>query len=206
MVRLAPANALDLVRAYDVVLDCSDNPGTRYLLSDACALAGRPLVSGAALGAYGQVTVLCWRGAPCYRCLHPQPPGAVAACADAGVLGPVTGVIGALQALEALKVASRLRRARRPDDAGGGGADEAVEAADAGVSVGCEGDCGGFGEALIGRCATACREEARAGLGEQTGKRTSGTCAASNRRQVCRVHANPPLGVHPIARVQDARL
>lgn len=147
--RLAPDNALDLVRAFDVVLDCSDNPGTRYLLSDACALARRPLVSGAALGAYGQVTVLCWRGAPCYRCLHPQPPVAVAACADAGVLGPVTGVIGALQALEALKLASRLRRGRAAPPADGSGGPAPPPAAGGAVDeVGSD----GFGDVLAGRC------------------------------------------------------
>ena len=54
---LAPSNALDLVRRYDVVVDASDNAPTRYLLSDACVVAGRPLVSGAALGTDGQVTV-----------------------------------------------------------------------------------------------------------------------------------------------------
>jgi adenylyltransferase/sulfurtransferase len=104
---LTPANAVALVRAYDVIVDATDNAPTRYLLSDACAVARRPLVSGAAIGADGQLSVYCAGGdCPCYRCLFPEPPAAgnCARCADAGVLGPVPGVVGALQALEAIKI------------------------------------------------------------------------------------------------------
>lgn len=101
------ANGLALVRAFDVVLDATDNPTTRYLINDACVLADRPLVSGAALGTDGQASVYHARGSPCYRCLFPVPPapGTTGRCSDQGVLGPVVGVIGALQAMEALKVA-----------------------------------------------------------------------------------------------------
>lgn len=111
-----------LVQSYHIVVDCSDNPATRYLASDACALARKPLVSGAALGTDGQLSTYLFRGSPCYRCLHPKPPppATVSSCADAGVLGPITGVIGSMQALEVLKIASdcaaaglrpRMRRA-----------------------------------------------------------------------------------------------
>lgn len=103
---LCPAGALDLVDGYDVVLDCSDNPATRYLISDACVLSGKPLVSGAALGTDGQLAVYCHAGGPCYRCLFPQPPPADACgrCSETGVLGVVPGLVGIMQALEAIKV------------------------------------------------------------------------------------------------------
>ncbi|NXS37981.1 MOCS3 sulfurtransferase, partial [Pomatostomus ruficeps] len=107
---LRPRSALRLVRQYDIVADCSDNAPTRYLLSDACVLAGRPLVSGSALRLEGQLVVYNHGGGPCYRCLFPEPPppDAVTNCADGGVLGVVTGVIGCLQALEVLKIASGM--------------------------------------------------------------------------------------------------
>nr|XP_008248647.3 adenylyltransferase and sulfurtransferase MOCS3 [Oryctolagus cuniculus] len=107
---LTAATALDLVRRYDVVADCSDNAPTRYLVSDACVLAGRPLVSASALRFEGQITVYHYGGGPCYRCVFPQPPPAdtVTSCADGGVLGVVTGVLGCLQALEVLKIAAGL--------------------------------------------------------------------------------------------------
>ena len=101
-------NAVELARQSTVVLDCTDNAAARYLLSDAAAAAGVPLVCGAALGTDGQVTVFgpAASGAPCRRCVFPEPPppAACGSCAAGGVLGPVPGVIGVLQALEAIKV------------------------------------------------------------------------------------------------------
>ncbi|NXR42962.1 MOCS3 sulfurtransferase, partial [Zosterops hypoxanthus] len=107
---LGPRSALRLVRQYDIVADCSDNVPTRYLVSDACVLAGKPLVSGSALRLEGQLAVYNHNGGPCYRCLFPRPPppDTVTNCADGGVLGAVTGVIGCLQALEVLKIASGM--------------------------------------------------------------------------------------------------
>ncbi|KAL9936348.1 hypothetical protein V8E36_004416 [Tilletia maclaganii] len=104
-------NALDLVRGNDLVLDCTDNPLTRYLSNDAAVLAGIPVVSGAAQGVEGQVVVLNKplahpeRG-PCYRCLFPKSPRPEETqnCSDGGVLGIITGLIGTLQALEAIKL------------------------------------------------------------------------------------------------------
>ncbi|XP_078452217.1 adenylyltransferase and sulfurtransferase MOCS3 isoform X2 [Lampetra planeri] len=86
---LSPKNALQLVRQYDVVADCSDNVATRYLVSDVCVLAGKPLVSASALRMEGQLTVYNHEGGPCYRCLYPTPPPpeTVTNCADGGVLG-----------------------------------------------------------------------------------------------------------------------
>ena len=103
-VRLAPGNAMDLVRGYDLVCDGSDNFETRFLVADACWLAGRTLVSAAVLRFDGQLSTFK-AGGPCYRCLHPTPPpaGLVPTCGEAGILGPVTGVMGSMQAAEACK-------------------------------------------------------------------------------------------------------
>eukprot|EP00658_Telonema_sp_P-2_P068911 TRINITY_DN5792_c0_g1_i1.p1 TRINITY_DN5792_c0_g1~~TRINITY_DN5792_c0_g1_i1.p1 ORF type:complete len:395 (+),score=92.73 TRINITY_DN5792_c0_g1_i1:173-1357(+) len=103
--RLSSANAMELVEQYDLVLDASDNPATRYLVNDACVLAGKPLVSGSALKLEGQVTVFgVGDSTPCYRCLYPRPPQMCGGCGEAGVLGPITGVIGSLQALQAVHI------------------------------------------------------------------------------------------------------
>ena len=105
-VRFDRSNALDLVRSCDVVIDGSDNFPTRYLVNDACEIAGRPFVYGAIQGFEGQVSVFNWRGGPTYRCLFPEPPepGMAPNCAEAGVLGAVTGLIGTAQACEAIKL------------------------------------------------------------------------------------------------------
>lgn len=110
--RLTAANALALVGGYDLVADGSDNFATRYLVSDACYLAGRPLVT-AAVGTFdGTLTTLRpheraadGRPNPTYRCLFPEPPppGTVPACAEAGILGALTGVMGSMMALEVIR-------------------------------------------------------------------------------------------------------
>ena len=110
--RLVAANALDLVRGYDIVADGADNFATRYLVSDACFFAKKPLVT-AAVGMFdGTLTTLRpyerrADGAlnPTYRCLFPEPPppGSVPACAEAGILGALTGVLGSLMALEVIR-------------------------------------------------------------------------------------------------------
>lgn len=102
------SNALEIVSKYDVVVDATDNAPSRYMINDCCVVLGKPLISGAALGLEGQLTVYNYNGGPCYRCLFPTPPptNACQRCADSGVLGVVPGVIGCLQALEAIKVAS----------------------------------------------------------------------------------------------------
>ena len=106
--RLTPDNAAGLVAAYDIVCDGTDNFDTRFLLADACVLGRRTLVSAAVLRFEGQLSVFkphAGGGAPCYRCLFPEPPpdGMVPSCAEAGVFGAVTGVMGTLQATETLK-------------------------------------------------------------------------------------------------------
>ncbi len=104
--RLNRANALALIGDCDVVVDGSDNFATRYLVNDACVLAGRPFVYGAIQGFTGQLSVFNWRGGPTYRCLFPEPPepGDAPACGEAGVLGVLPGLIGTAQATEAVKV------------------------------------------------------------------------------------------------------
>ncbi|MFB6106013.1 MAG: ThiF family adenylyltransferase [Halobacteriaceae archaeon] len=105
--RVTPANAADIVPEYDVVVDASDNIPTRYLVNDACTIAGVPLVYGAVYRFEGQAATFLPRPeSPCYRCLFPEAPpaDAVPDCATAGVLGAVPGVVGTVQASEALKL------------------------------------------------------------------------------------------------------
>lgn len=105
-----PDSGRALVRRADVVLDATDNPATRYLVSDACVLEGRPEVFGAVSRLEGQVARLVGDDVPCYRCLHPEPPApnSVPSCAEAGILGPAAGVIGAWMALEAIRTVAGL--------------------------------------------------------------------------------------------------
>ncbi|KAJ1504596.1 Molybdenum cofactor synthesis protein 3 [Coelomomyces lativittatus] len=102
---LTSTNALEIVKPYDIVIDCSDNVATRYLMNDACVLLNKPLVSGSAIRFEGQLTVYHAHHSPCYRCLFPIPPpsSTVSNCDDVGVLGPITGILGSMQALEAIK-------------------------------------------------------------------------------------------------------
>ena len=102
----APDNALGLVSKYDLVIDGSDNFQTRYLVTDACVLAGKPYVYGSIMRFAGQASVFYPPYGPCYRCLFPRPPapGSVPNCAEGGVLGVLPGVIGSVQATEAIKL------------------------------------------------------------------------------------------------------
>lgn len=104
--RFDSSNARDLVRLYDVVVDCTDRFETRYLVNDACFLEGKPDVYGSIFRFDGQVSVFARGRGPCYRCLFPQapPPGTVPTCAEGGVLGVLAGIVGTLQANEALKL------------------------------------------------------------------------------------------------------
>lgn len=104
--RLSSANAMEIFKDYDVVVDGTDNFPTRYLANDACVLLKIPYVYGCILKFDGQVSVFDSRTGPCYRCLYPEPPppGLVPSCAEGGVLGVLCGVIGSLQATEAIKL------------------------------------------------------------------------------------------------------
>ena len=103
---LTSANALDIIRAYDIVVDGTDNFATRYLINDACVLLGRPNVHGSVFQFDGQASVFATADGPCYRCLFPVPPpaGRVPNCAEGGVLGVLPGLIGTIQALETIKL------------------------------------------------------------------------------------------------------
>jgi len=105
-VRLSASNALDVVARFDLVLDGTDNFTARYLVNDACVIAGKPNAWGSIFRFEGQASVFSAPGGPCYRCLHPEPPppGLVPSCAEAGVLGVLPGIIGTIQATEAIKV------------------------------------------------------------------------------------------------------
>src|SRR6266404_2553064 len=104
--RLNSANALQLFRNYDVIVDGTDNFPTRYLVNDACVLTGKPNVYGSIFRFEGQASVFWAERGPCYRCLYPEPPppGLVPSCAEGGVLGVLPGIVGAIQATEALKI------------------------------------------------------------------------------------------------------
>ncbi|EQL31153.1 hypothetical protein RJZ56_006458 [Blastomyces dermatitidis] len=125
---LTPAEAPSIFSPYGLILDCTDNPATRYLISDTAVLLGKPLVSASALRTEGQLMVLNYPpqkpaekpsasstnnspstttiGGPCYRCVFPKPPPAasVTSCADGGIIGPVVGLMGVLQALETIRI------------------------------------------------------------------------------------------------------
>lgn len=110
---------MTLLEPYDIILDCTDNLPTRYLLSDTAVQLQKPLVSGAAQQFDGQLSVynlplsatdLAQERGPCFRCLFPKPPAPenAGSCEELGVLGAVTGVIGVLQATEAIKIITGL--------------------------------------------------------------------------------------------------
>ncbi|MBI4576657.1 MAG: HesA/MoeB/ThiF family protein [Planctomycetes bacterium] len=104
--RLSAGNALAIVGRYDFVVDGSDGFGTKFLVNDACVLAGRPYSHAGVVRLEGQMTTVLPRRGPCYRCIFPEPPppGSAATCQEAGILGAVAGVLGTLQAGEAIKV------------------------------------------------------------------------------------------------------
>ncbi len=104
--RLTSAHAMELIGAYDLVIDGTDNFPTRYLVNDAAVLLGKPNVYGSIYRFEGQVSVFDARRGPCYRCLYPEPPppDLVPSCAEGGVLGVLPGVVGVLQATEAIKL------------------------------------------------------------------------------------------------------
>ncbi len=103
---LSSANALDIIRPYDIVVDGTDNFPTRYLVNDACVLLDKPNVYGSIFRFEGQATVFNYEGGPNYRDLYPEPPppGMVPSCAEGGVLGILPGIIGVIQATETVKI------------------------------------------------------------------------------------------------------
>jgi len=104
--RLDSHNIMRIIADYDVIVDGCDNFPTRYLVNDACVLAGKPNVHGSIFQFEGQASVFYPGKGPCYRCLFPEPPppGAAPSCAEAGVLGVLPGLVGCVQALETIKL------------------------------------------------------------------------------------------------------
>ena len=104
--QLTSANALELFKDFDIIVDGTDNFPTRYLVNDACILLGKPNVYGSIFRFEGQITVFGMPDGPCYRCLYPEPPppGLVPSCAEGGVLGVLPGIVGSIQAMETIKL------------------------------------------------------------------------------------------------------
>jgi adenylyltransferase/sulfurtransferase len=103
---LSSANAMEILKDYDIVADGTDNFPTRYLVNDACVLLGKPNVYGSIFRFEGQASVFGTEEGPCYRCLYPEPPppGLVPSCAEGGVLGILPGLVGVIQATEVIKL------------------------------------------------------------------------------------------------------
>jgi adenylyltransferase/sulfurtransferase len=114
---LTPTDSLDIFEQYNLVLDCTDHPTSRYLISDACVLARKPLISASALKTDGQLMTLNMPpgSGPCYRCVFPKPPPAesVISCGEGGIVGPVVGVMGVLQAAKAIEMITMHASLRR---------------------------------------------------------------------------------------------
>ena len=121
--QLEAKNAVSIFKNYDLILDCTDNPASRYLTSDAAVLAGKPLVSASALAREGQLLVLnnppsepgSDKGGFCYRCVFPRPPPAdtVLSCGEGGILGPIVGTMGTMMATHAIHL---LAKDKTPED------------------------------------------------------------------------------------------
>ncbi|MGC9327982.1 MAG: HesA/MoeB/ThiF family protein [Candidatus Hinthialibacter sp.] len=108
--RLDSSNILDVIEPYDVVLDGTDNFPARFLINDACVMAGKPLIHAGVFQYEGQATTIIPGETPCYRCVFPEPPppGLIPTGPEAGILGCVPGIMGAIQAAEALKVLLKI--------------------------------------------------------------------------------------------------
>ncbi|NMM47732.1 HesA/MoeB/ThiF family protein [Marinigracilibium pacificum] len=104
--RLTNENVLEIIDPYDIIIDCTDNFPTRYLINDASVIKNKPVVFGSIFKFEGQVSVFNYQNGPTYRCLYPTPPNPNESpnCSDIGVLGVLPGIIGSLQANEALKI------------------------------------------------------------------------------------------------------
>lgn len=104
--RIDEKNIFDLIKDYDVIVECSDNIHTKLIVNDASVVSGKPIVIGAVVRFFGYVLTIIPGKSACYRCVMPLPPpqGAVPTCQEAGILGAVAGLAGIIQATEAIKV------------------------------------------------------------------------------------------------------
>ena len=105
-IRIDKVCALKVFSQYDIIVDCTDNFASRYLINDACVILNKPLVYGAIHKFSGQLMVLNYQNGPTLRCLYPEPPHPleVPSCAEAGVIGSIAGIIGSIQATEVIKI------------------------------------------------------------------------------------------------------
>jgi|YNPMSStandDraft_1061717.scaffolds.fasta_scaffold10466_1 adenylyltransferase/sulfurtransferase len=105
-IRLNKENALSIINNYDIVVDCSDNFPTKFLINDACVILNKPFVFGAVERFEGHISVFNYKNGPTYRCfLNEEPdPFEVPTCSEAGILGVVPGIIGTMQAMEVVKI------------------------------------------------------------------------------------------------------
>ncbi len=105
-IRLNKETSLNIIKDYDIIVDCTDNFASRYLINDACIILKKPWVYGGILKFSGQVMVLNYKNGPTLRCIFPNPPHAleVPSCAEAGVIGSIAGIIGSIQATEVIKI------------------------------------------------------------------------------------------------------
>ncbi|KAH3900230.1 Uba4p SCDLUD_003201 [Saccharomycodes ludwigii] len=106
-VRLDNYNAFNIFKQYDIILDCTDTPITRYLISDVSVNCGKVVVSASGVGTEGQLCILNFADVgPCYRCFYPTPPppNTVSSCSDGGVIGPCIGLVGVMMAVETMKL------------------------------------------------------------------------------------------------------
>jgi adenylyltransferase/sulfurtransferase len=108
--KLEVSNAIDIIGKFEIIVDCTDNFSTRYLVNDACVILNKPLVSGSIYKFEGQVTVFNYLNGPTYRCLYPNPPQQeiVSNCNEIGVLGTLTGLTGTLMANEVIKIVTGM--------------------------------------------------------------------------------------------------
>lgn len=108
--QLTIKNVLDIISAYDIVVDGSDNFATRYLVNDACVMLNKVLVFGSIFKFEGQLSVFNYKGGATYRCLYPEPPaeGDVPNCAETGVIGVLPGIVGTLMANEVIKIVTHV--------------------------------------------------------------------------------------------------
>lgn len=105
-IRLNKESALNIISSFDIIVDCSDNFATRYLINDSCVILNKPLVYGEILRFTGQLIVLNYRNGPTLRCICPDPPHPleIPTCAETGVIGSIAGTIGSMQATEVIKI------------------------------------------------------------------------------------------------------
>jgi sulfur-carrier protein adenylyltransferase/sulfurtransferase len=104
--RLDPSNSIEILSKYSIIVDCTDNYETRYLVNDACVLLNKPLVYAAIYKFEGQVSVFNYQNGPTYRCLYPETPksNSITNCSESGVIGVLPGIMGAMQANEVIKI------------------------------------------------------------------------------------------------------